>query len=378
MRSYIGLLCIIVAVSVAVEGGLLQRWDCVAFDTGWRNNPTAEIYVVNLDGSGLTRLTNNNIADYSPAFSPDGMKIAFISWRDGDGAGYVMNADGSDQRRLSMPNPHPRDYEDMWPTFTPDGKRIAALRTYYPPADTVFFPVNGDSEEFFDVGDCNGLVGDAGGAYGVAFSPDRRNVAFSLDIQEGDLASELWLANADGSGAHRLTKDSAHSYSFSPDGKQIVYSLWTEKERQIFTINVDGSGHRQLTNDDRDNHSPMLSPDGKQIIYVSGTHSSEPPGLDMIASHIYVMNADGSGNRMLRESDLGEESPCFTPDGTGIVFAAGPIVNGYIADADIYVMNSDGTQLHRIIDGEGGFSLGPSLVSGRLVDSYGNWHEVAK
>jgi Tol biopolymer transport system component len=54
-----------------------------------------EIYVMNANGSGLTRLTNNMAVDGAPAFSPDGSKIAFTSDRDGNYEIYVMNADGS-------------------------------------------------------------------------------------------------------------------------------------------------------------------------------------------------------------------------------------------------------------------------------------------
>ena len=60
-----------------------------------------EIYVMNADGSNQTRLTNNPGWDESPCFSPDGTKIAFESLRDGDPEIYVMNADGSNQTRIT-------------------------------------------------------------------------------------------------------------------------------------------------------------------------------------------------------------------------------------------------------------------------------------
>jgi Tol biopolymer transport system component len=60
-----------------------------------------EIYVVNADGTGLKRLTNNRAWDQLPVWSPDGRMIAFLSLREGNGEVYVMNADGSDQRRVS-------------------------------------------------------------------------------------------------------------------------------------------------------------------------------------------------------------------------------------------------------------------------------------
>jgi len=74
-----------------------------------------EIYIVNIDGSELTNLTNNPAEDMSPVFSPDGSKIAFTSRRDGSGGIYIMNYDGSEQTNLSN---HQENYED-YPIFQP-------------------------------------------------------------------------------------------------------------------------------------------------------------------------------------------------------------------------------------------------------------------
>jgi Tol biopolymer transport system component len=59
-----------------------------------------EVYLVNMDGSGLKRLTNNETRDGLPTWSPDGKSIAFVSDRNGAWAVWVMNADGSNQRKL--------------------------------------------------------------------------------------------------------------------------------------------------------------------------------------------------------------------------------------------------------------------------------------
>jgi len=76
-----------------------------------------DIYVINADGSDLTQLTDDPAADYDPAWSPDGTRIAFRSRRDGNDEIYVMNADGSRQRRLSQ------DYGER-PAWSPDGRYI--------------------------------------------------------------------------------------------------------------------------------------------------------------------------------------------------------------------------------------------------------------
>ena len=71
----------------------------LAFSSGRDGND--EIYVMNADGSGQTRLTSNRTDDRDPSWSPDGAMIAFRSDRDGDWQVYVMNADGTGQARLT-------------------------------------------------------------------------------------------------------------------------------------------------------------------------------------------------------------------------------------------------------------------------------------
>ena len=85
---------------------------------------TSSINVMNADGSGQTRLTNNAAGDYYPAWSPDGARIAFVSTRDGNRQIYVMNADGSNQTRLTFVSSVDDD-----PSWSPDGTQFALAYT---------------------------------------------------------------------------------------------------------------------------------------------------------------------------------------------------------------------------------------------------------
>ena len=117
-----------------------------------------EIYVINPNGSGVvSRLTDNTAYDSTPDWSPDGKQIAFSSTRDGKSAIFKMNADGSGQTKIDYQAPciDPQDFDsprcigDGYPVWSPDGTKIAFLRTmrdfgqYY----DVFLTMNPDGTE---------------------------------------------------------------------------------------------------------------------------------------------------------------------------------------------------------------------------------------
>jgi Tol biopolymer transport system component len=366
------------AATLEVGGGPRQRWDCVAFltDDG--------IYVVNLDGTGRTYVSAEG---RWPALSPDGTKIAYeYFW-----GVYVMNADGTDKRRLSPPKEVLKEKgaeEDSYPVFAPDGERVAVERHYQSNIDIIFLPTSGGPEENFSTKienawererrDNNGSSLPPRDITLPVFSGDARTVAFSdyTDIS----GSRLWIANADGSGVRLLAKGDVHSPALSPDGKKLAFHEGPKGGRDICVINADGTGRRQLTKGDRDSSSPAFSPDGKEIIYESSTRDEEDP-VAWLTPDIYIMNADGSEPRELIGRPEGAWSSRFTPDCSKIVFCRYMPWHGDDVGQGIYVFtlwnsgNASGF-FQRFLGAGYIFSLGPSLVEGRLLDSYGNWHDV--
>lgn len=237
-----------------------------------------DLFVMMTDGTGLTNLTNDAVAEISPVWSPDGSRIAYVASRDGGAEIHVMDADGSNRLRLTD-GPD----EDNFPSWSPDGSRIAFSR--------------GTAGGGFDIyvmnADGSGITNltDDPATFDIepAWSPDGATIAFERD-------GGLYVMNADGSGETRLTADGTGP-AWSPDGTRIAFSSRRSGNLDIHVMNVDGEGTVQLTGSDADDIHPAWSPDGSRIAFTSfrDGHGS-----------IYLMKPDGGGAVLLADGAAGE------------------------------------------------------------------------
>jgi hypothetical protein len=159
-----------------------------------------EIYTMNSDGTGQTRLTNHPESDFQPMFSPDGTKIVFASNQDTGGPPeiYIMNSDGTGQTRLTN-----NIFGDLHPSFSPDGTKIVFLSNRDGPIDIYTMDVDGTNVTRLT----DSIVSST-----LSWSPDGTKIAFT-SIRDGN--AEIYMMNSDGTDQTRLTND-AGSSSFQP------------------------------------------------------------------------------------------------------------------------------------------------------------------
>ncbi len=165
----------------------------LAFTSNRDGNP--EIYVMNRDGSGLRRMTNNPSIDVTPTWSPNGNQIAWVSDRTGSPKIYVMNADGTGQRLLIS------DYCDRPTWSTEPFNEIAYAARTGPGYDIKIYD--------FASGETHKITDGIGSNESPAFSPNGRHIAFT-STRSGK--SEIFTVDRDGNNLRQITREGNNKF----------------------------------------------------------------------------------------------------------------------------------------------------------------------
>jgi TolB protein len=283
------------------------------------------IWSMRTDGTDRLQLTNRgeegagDRCNYHPRWSPDGTRIAFATTREFRYVGppawalYVMNADGSEPRNVS--SPVGEEEGGTWNNpvgWTPDGRVVF---DYYRRVDDQTMTI----ETFVARADGSGVESVFGRPddFAAHWSPDGSMIVFLR--REGD-ANHLMVTNANGTGLRALTGEAGDYWlpsasvsvvgndhdPWSPDGGRIAYTVqrieastwWTE----IHVVNVDGTGHLQLTPTGMRATFGGWSPRGDRIAF-SGSEGD--------ASDVYLIDADGTGMVNITGSPHGDAFPMW-------------------------------------------------------------------
>ena len=264
-----------------------------------------EIWTIHSDGTDRRMLTNSpDLLKGWPTWSPDGAEIAFAT-HEGIGTLHLMDADGGNLSVLK------KDYTSTTrPAWSPDGEKIA----YGDPLFIMIFDIRTEKIEAVRV-PIHSLSGSR--IHDVAWSPDGHQLAFAAKVidQAGDSqARDVYVMNVDGTGLQQLTQHRAEddAPAWSPDGQKIAFvSYRNVVEGGIFLMNADGSNIAELTNSGED--YPSWSPDGTQL---ACTH---------FGANVYIglINVNGGDLKLITEG----YNPSWQPSGLVSVNPVGQFVS---------------------------------------------------
>lgn len=258
---------------------------------------SAQIFLMNGDGSNQTRLTRDLDIDSRPTWSSDGSKIAYMRFPQDPNTRvqiYVMNADGSSSHSITA---DPSWITTGEPAWSPDGTKIA-----FDGADInnvgIFTVAPDGSNKTFIVG--------SGIATTPAWSPDGNKIAFMFYVSSVS-REQIQVVNSDGSSRIALTPTTlnASDPAWSPDGTKILFTQTGDNgSQQIYVMNADGSNPHPLTDTTSHSVSAHWSPDGQAILFSSGTIQN---------SQIFVMPASGANRLRLTNAAGRNEEPVAAP-----------------------------------------------------------------
>lgn len=211
----------------------------------WPIFASFDIFMADLQGKIIKRLTETPGYDAEGTLSPDGSKMVFTSVRDGDLELYVMDLQSLKTKRIT----HHLGYDGgAW--FSSDGKKLIWRASSPKTLEEI--------KEYKD---------------------------FLAENLVAPTNMEIWVANADGTNAHQVTSFGQANWApaYLPDSKRIIFASNQEYKRgfpfNLYTINEDGSDLQKISRDKGFDAFPMFSPDGKKIVFCSnrnngGTHDT--------------------------------------------------------------------------------------------------------
>jgi TolB protein len=208
------------------------------------------IYKRPLAGGSAVNLTGFDTDSWAPAFSRDGKRIAFVSSRDNlDWEVYVMNADGTDVRRLTNDDPA----RNTTPAWSPDGEQIAFVTVEGcggPPCPTAIRVMSSDGTNL------NRLIYFRGAIVShPAWSPDGRLIAFSGNLNQN---MDIFAVDVAADALHNLTNSPTDEDfpAWSLDGTGIAFTRYTDNT-EIFIMTADGDRATQVTKDPASDWYPV-------------------------------------------------------------------------------------------------------------------------
>ncbi|WP_029941977.1 Tol-Pal system beta propeller repeat protein TolB [Sphingomonas astaxanthinifaciens] len=269
------------------EGAFLDTRVVFVAETGPKNQRQKRIAIMDSDGANLRYLTEGEATVVTPRFSPDGRRLAYVSYAGRRARVWVLDI-ASGQKRLLVPGLALTSA----PRFSPDGNRIAYALS-----------ANGNTDIWIANADGSGAPQRLTSAPGIdtapSFSPDGRRIVFESD-RSG--SQQLYVMDADGSNQRRISFGGpAGSPSWSPRGDKIAFVRIGAF--RVGVMNANGGGEQLLTDGWQD-ESPSWAPNGQFVMFNRFTRDGR--------SSLYAVNVNGGAARRLPTPQDGSD-PSWSP-----------------------------------------------------------------
>jgi serine/threonine protein kinase/Tol biopolymer transport system component len=276
---------------------------------GARSN-TSQLWKIDVASGGKSLLVEGDAAQ--PSWSPNGHRIAFWGVPPGSAQRvlWTVPAAGGEPVRITD------DLHLNWsPVWSPDGRHLyfasdrgGTMNLWRVPIDERSGETRGEPEPITTPAPWSGLL---------SFSRDGRQIVYATDEGKSNLEKIAFdPAGATVSGEPRAVTQGSRAVRIgevSPDGRWIAFDTSAPRE-DLFVVQADGGGLRQLTDDDFKDRVPRWSPDGSRILFYSNRSGQY---------EAWTIRPDGSGLEQLTRTGESLFSPIWSPDGRRIVATRG-------------------------------------------------------
>jgi TolB protein len=246
-----------VSMALATHGSAAPRAFAgrIAFES--TRTGDSDIWIMAANGKAQVNLTHTHeVQESTPALSPDGKRIAFVRSAGERSELWLMNADGSGQRRLGAGKG-----SDLNPVWSPAGDRIAFASLLGRNWDVYVTTLNGSRTQ---------LTTDAASEVDVSWDPNGKQLVVDR-IERG--TSDLWLLTVESPKLARLTSTPSVAElnpAWSPKGNEVAYDASVHGVYDLYALNVETKKVRPITRDAADDGDPSWAPDGSAIAYRRG------------------------------------------------------------------------------------------------------------
>jgi TolB protein len=282
-RAELGLLARVVADDIVERftgrRGVSSTQIAFVSDNGRRNK---EIWVMEADGSGKRRVTNNGSINLFPAWSPDGKTLLYTSFKAGMSELFVLYRGNKPGARLI--NTKDEKYRGVWQG---NSGKVAAVVSRQGNTDIYSVSSNGSAPQR--------LTESRAIETSPTFSPDGRKMAF---VSDRSGSPQVWIKDLDTGEERRLTFSGIYNASpaWSPTGEWIAYAAQAGNNFDIYLINPEGSFTTPLVTHARSDEDPAWSPDGRKLAFSSNRRGrKELFRVDIDGQNVTVLT-DGFGN----------------------------------------------------------------------------------